>query len=558
MDFAEQIQALLKKTLQLEGTLEIPPDTKLGDYAFPCFNLAKTYKKSPHQIAQELSKQLHADFLEKVEANGPYINFFVKKSDLMTQVVTTILNQETTYGSAKKKKKILIEYPSPNTNKPLHLGHIRNILLGSTISNLYQYQGNTIIHANLNNDRGIHICKSMLAYQKWGKGKQPDKKTDHFVGDYYVRFAQEAANHPELEQEAQTMLQAWEAGDKDIRKLWKQMNTWAEEGFATTYKKFNLTFDKTYYESDIYDKGKTLVLEYLKKGVFTKDEKGAVIIDLTNEGLDKKVLLRSDGTTVYMTQDLYLAQLKEQEYHPDTSIYVVAHEQNYHFKVLFTLLNKLKIAKPETCYHLAYGMVYLPEGKMKSREGNVVDADDLIETMTNIAREELIKRYPKITKKELERRAEAIGMAALRFHILKYDPLSDITFNPQETISFEGETGPYLQYTIARINSIFTKYGTLPKKADLNLLTTPEDHLLASMLYQFSSILEEATNHYKIHYLTQYLIRLAQAFSNYYEHHQILKAEPALRDARLHLCKTVHNVLSIGLTLLGITILEEM
>ncbi len=558
MDFVAEIRALVKRQLALDAAIEEPPDPKLGDYALPCFALAKALKKSPAQVAKELAPQLRAPFLEKVEANGPYVNFFLNKQQLISEAVTSVLKQPTRYGAAKEKKRVLIEYPSPNTNKPLHLGHIRNILLGSTITALCRYRGNEVIHVNLNNDRGVHICKSMLAYQKWGRGRAPDKKPDHFVGDWYVRFAQEAAKNPELDAEAQLLLQRWEAGDKEVRKLWEQMNAWALSGFRETYAKFGLRFDKEYFESEIYEKGKALVLEYLRKGAFQKDEKGAVVVDLATEGLDKKVLLRSDGTSVYMTQDLYLAQLKEEDFHPDKSIYVVANEQNYHFKVLFIILDALKIARPENYHHLAYGMVYLPEGKMKSREGNVVDADDLIADMLALAAEELQKRYQGIPKKELERRAQAIGMAALRFHLLKHDPLSDITFDPKETIGFEGETGPYLQYTAARINSIFKKHGALPKKADLSLLTTPEDYALARMLHQFPSMLREATANYKVHYLTQHLTRLAQAFSSYYEQHHVLNAEPAVRDARLRLCQAIHAVLSIGLTLLGIAVLEEM
>ena len=558
MDFEKKILSLLKKNVKGEIALEVPPDNSLGDYAFPCFSLAKMFKKSPQQIAQELAKKLKADFLEKVEAKGPYVNFFLSKPLLVKSVLMTVLKKQRQYGKGKNKKKIVIEYPSPNTNKPLHLGHIRNILLGSTLTRLFQFQGNKVYQVNLNNDRGIHICKSMLAYQKWGVDKKPDKKPDHFVGDWYVKYSQELQQHPELEQEAQEMLRRWEVGDKIVRALWKKMNRWALQGFHETYALFNLKFDKEYFESGIYEHGKQLVLDHVKKGIFEKDQTGAVIARLEKEGLDNKVLLRSDGTSVYMTQDLYLAQLKYENFKMDQSIYVVGNEQNYHFKVLFILLKKLKVPFADQCYHLSYGMVFLPEGKMKSREGNVVDADDLVGEMIELARAAVKKRWPDLKKQEIEKRAKAIGMAALRFHILKYDPASDITFNPAESISFEGETGPYLQYCIARINSIFRKHGKDVRKADLQQLVMDQEYQLAKLQQQFPAVVAQATEQYKIHLLTRYLLDLSKAFSSYYEHYPILQAEPNIRDARLLLCKAVREVLSIGLSLLDIAVLEEM
>ncbi|MEK6812696.1 MAG: arginine--tRNA ligase [Nanoarchaeota archaeon] len=558
MDFEKKILSLLKKNVKGEIALEVPPDNSLGDYAFPCFSLAKMFKKNPQQIAQELAKKLKADFLEKVEAKGPYVNFFLSKPLLVKSVLMTVLKKQRQYGKGKNKKKIVIEYPSPNTNKPLHLGHIRNILLGSTLTRLFQFQGNKVYQVNLNNDRGIHICKSMLAYQKWGVDKKPDKKPDHFVGDWYVKYSQELQQHPELEQEAQEMLRRWEVGDKIVRALWKKMNRWALQGFHETYVLFNLKFDKEYFESGIYEHGKQLVLDHVKKGIFEKDQTGAVIARLEKEGLDNKVLLRSDGTSVYMTQDLYLAQLKYENFKMDQSIYVVGNEQNYHFKVLFILLKKLKVPFADQCYHLSYGMVFLPEGKMKSREGNVVDADDLVGEMIELARAAVKKRWPDLKKQEIEKRAKAIGMAALRFHILKYDPASDITFNPAESISFEGETGPYLQYCIARINSIFRKHGKDVRKADLQQLVMDQEYQLAKLQQQFPAVVAQATEQYKIHLLTRYLLDLSKAFSSYYEHYPILQAEPNIRDARLLLCKAVREVLSIGLSLLDIAVLEEM
>ncbi len=558
MDFEKEIAILLKKKVKGEVVLEVPPDPSLGDYAFPCFGLAKEFKKNPQQIAQELAKELKAEFLEKVEAKGSYVNFFVNKISLIESTLNMVLKEKQDYGKKNEGRKIVIEYPSPNTNKPLHLGHVRNILLGSTISRMLRFHENKVFQVNLNNDRGIHICKSMLAYQKWGKGKQPDKKTDHFVGDWYVRFTKELQNNPGLEKEAQEMLRKWEDGDNETRVLWKKMNSWALQGFNETYKKFNLKFDKEYFESEIYENGKKLVLDGLKNGLFEKDETGAVVADLEKEGMDKKVLLRSDGTSIYMTQDLYLAQLKYKDFKMDKSVYVVASEQNYHFKVLFTLLKKLKMPAAEKCYHLSYGMVYLPEGKMKSREGNVVDADDLVEEIIELAENEIKKRWPELKKSEVEKRAKAIGMAALKFHLLKFDPASDITFNPAESISFEGETGPYVQYCIARINSIFRKHGKDVKKVDFSLLNAPEEFKITKLLHEFPKIVNDAAEQYKLHFITHYLTDLSKAFSNYYEHYPVLKADPKIRDARLLLLKAVKEVLALGLGLLDIIILEEM
>ena len=558
MDFEKKILALLKKKIKVEASLEIPPDGSLGDYSLPCFALAKEFKKSPQQIAQESAGKLKADFLENVEAKGAYVNFFISKDALIKQALHDVLKEKQHYGEGKDNKKIVIEYPSPNTNKPLHLGHVRNILLGGAVARLLQFQGNTVYRANLNNDRGIHICKSMLAYQKWGKGREPDKKSDHFVGEWYVKFAQELQKNPGLEQEAQEMLRKWEAGDKNVRELWKRMNSWALHGFRETYDQFNLKFDKEYFESEIYEKGKQLVLDGVKKKIFEPDSTRAVVVDLEKEGMEKKVLLRSDGTSVYMTQDLYLAKLKYQDFRMDRSVYVVGSEQNYHFKVLFTLLKKLKVPSADACYHLSYGMVYLPEGKMKSREGNVVDADDLVADMVELAENEIKKRWPDLNKKEAEKRAKAIGMAALRFHLLRFDPASDIVFNPAESISFEGETGPYVQYSVARINSIFRKHGKDIKNVDISVLTAPEEFALAKLLYKFPQVARNAAEQYKVHLIPHYLVGLSKMFSNYYEHYPVLKAENKVRDARLLLCKAVREVLVLGLGLLDITVLEEM
>src|SRR3989344_881795 len=389
---------------------------------------------------------MDTSLLDKVAPNGPYINFYLNKKNLSTSVLHKIQQQKENYGQQSFGEKIMIEFSSPNTNKPLHLGHVRNISLGDSISRILSFLGNDVIKGCLVNDRGIHICKSMLAYKKWGHNKNPDKKSDFFVGDFYVLFAKKATEHPELEQEAQEMLRLWEKGDKEVVALWKKMNEWVYAGFEETYAKLAVSFDKYYYESAIYLFGKEIAQEGLKKEIFF-DKDGAIVAPLQEFGLPDKVLVRSDGTTIYITQDLYLALKKFEDYKLNRSIYVVGSEQNLHFQQLFAILKKLGHKFADGCYHLSYGMVNLPEGKMKSREGTVV----------------------------LQQRGKQVGIAALKFHMLKIDAAKDMVYNPKESISFEGETGPYVQYTHARISSILRKHGELA--SDISLSSIGEREL---------------------------------------------------------------------------------
>ena len=562
MDFKEELIKLLKKETKLEDIrLEVPPDPALGDYAFPCFALAKTMKKAPAEIAKDLAKKLRLDFIEKIEIKGPYLNFFLKKELFAEKVIKKILKEKEDYGKGSEKKKIIIEFPSPNTNKPLHLGHVRNMAIGQSVTSLLNFAGNKVIITNLNNDRGIHICKSMLAYKKFGKNKAPDKKSDHFVGDFYVMFNKEAEKDKDLEKEALEMLNKWEQHDKETIALWKKMNTWAVDGFIATYKRFNLKFDKIYNESEIYDKGKAVVMAGLKKGVFFKDEDGAVAIDLGKE-LGKKVLLRADGTSIYITQDLYLAEEKFKAFNPDKSVYVVGSEQNYHFKVLFKVLELLGFKEAKHCYHLSYGMVNLPEGRMKSREGTVVDADDILDEMQALAEKELKKRYESLKEKEIKERAEKIAMAAIRFFLLKIDSSQEMVFNPEQSISFEGDTGPYLQYTYARIASIFEKYGKKLAekdfKADFSLLKDEKEAELIKLLELFKDKASVAAEQYKPHLIANYLLELAHAFNEFYHKCPILQEKEELKMARLVLAYCVQQVLKSGLKLLEIDVLERM
>lgn len=587
MDPKKTILQILTSVITPDETLiETPPDDTLGDYAYPCFTLAKELKKAPNKIAEELAKKLKPKTpFKKIEAKGPYINFFFDPAALARLTLAKIHDEKEEYGkpAVVPEKSIMIEYPSPNTNKPLHLGHVRNIVLGSSVSHILNFLGNNVIQANLNNDRGIHICKSMLAYKKWGGNAQPTIKSDHFVGKFYVEYCTREKENPELEQEAQEMLRKWEAGDKETRELWKLMSAWAYSGFEDTYEKLGVNFDKYYYESDFYDKGKNIVLDGLDRGLFSKDEKGAIYADLEKQGLGKKILLRPDGTSIYITQDLYLAKTKFDEQQLDQSIYVVAHEQDHHFKVLFSLLGLLNYPTSK-CYHLSYGMVNLPSGRMKSREGTVVDADDIIANMHDLAAVEIRKRFNDLSDDEINDRAKKIGIGALKFFLVKIDPVKDMLFNPEESISFEGETGPYVQYAHARIYSIIKKFmeqhtpvfDELRKKTTnhdrdslldaffeanivkSDLLSEGHEKKIVKLLYQFPDVVAESGTKLRPNLVANYLTTLAQAFNEFYQFCPILIAEPQQRNARLFLAHCVRHVLRTGLGLLGIEAPEEM
>ena len=548
---------------EIEDLIEIPPASINYNYAFPVFRLAKFEKKDPKLIAQELVERFQIpSFIQKIEAKGPYLNFQVKNK----LVLENIFELKETYGKIqeirKDKKfnpvKVVIEYPSPNTNKPLHLGHVRNMLLGNSVYNLFKYLGHTIYQVNLNNDRGIHICKSMLAYQKWGQNEEPNKKSDHFVGDYYIKYSQKEEEDPSILKQVKEMLKKWEEGDPEIRALWEKMNKWALKGFHETYEKFGISFDKEYYESEFYYKGKDLILEGLKKGIFEKGDEGEILAKLENKyDLPNKVLLRSDGTSIYITQDIYLANLKKEDFNPDLSIFVVGNEQDLYFKQLFAVLEMLNFK--ENKYHLSYGMISLPEGKMKSREGTVVDADDILEKMQNLAYKEVDKRYPDLSEQEKDNRAKIIGMAGLRFFILKYSPRTDFVFNPKESISFEGETGPYIQYCYARIESIINKsQENISLDIDFERFTHEKELDLIKNLNYFPEIIQSAIQTYGIHLIPQYLLTLGQSFNSFYSSCPVISENKELERARLLLIKCVQIVINIGLKILGIEILESM
>jgi arginyl-tRNA synthetase len=529
----------------------------MGDYAFPCFSLARLFKKSPAAIAEDLMKKLTTgEECERITAVSGYLNFFINKKSLALAVLSSASDQN--YGRKEHDEKVVVEFASPNTNKPLHLGHMRNMSIGESVARILQFMGNKVIRTSINNDRGVHICKSMLAYLMAGKGATPEsagKKSDHFVGDFYVLFSKNAAQDPSLTEQAQKLLLKWEAGDAETRRLWKTMNGWAFDGFAQTYALFGIRFDKEYYESDIYTFGKDIINNGYTQGIFKKRDDGAVVVDLESENLGEKVLLRSDGTSVYIVQDLYLAILKKKEFDYDRSLYVVGNEQEHHFAVLKAIFKKLGYPIADRIHHLSYGMVELPEGKMKSREGTVVDADDLINETKLLASEEVRSRY-RLTEEEIDARSLKIALAAIKYQLLRVDTGKNMLFDPKKAISFEGDTGPYLLYSFARASSILRKAGTIAVEnktsADLN---TSEISLLKK-IGSFPERVEAAYEKLSPSIITNYSFELAQAFNEFYHNSPVIGSEAV--SFRLQLVCAFRSVLKKCLWLLGIEEIEEM
>ena len=572
MNYKKQIAVLLSDFIKIvvpqevEKLIEIPPKEIGYDYSFPVYTLSKVKKKPPQQIATELEIKFKKPlFISEIKAIGPYLNFKINRTVLAKEILSDIFNKGELFGKIepkdnKKSLRIVIEYPSPNTNKPLHLGHIRNICIGQTVANLLRYIGNEIFEVNLYNNRGIHICKSMLAYQKWGNNKKPEDeniKPDRFVGKYYVKFNEKLEKNPELNQEVENLLQKWEDNDPDTRATWKMMNDWAIQGFEGSFNTLNVKFKKNYFESDIYTKGREIIYNANDNENFQKVGNNAVVAKLERYNLPDKFLLRDDGTSLYITQDIYLAKKKKEDFNYDRSIYVVASEQNTYFKQLFKVLELLGFH--EEMYHLSYGMIYLPEGKMKSREGQTVDADDVLDKVEVLANNEVSKRYNNLGTEEIERRSKIIGLAALRFYILKYDPKKDFVYYPNESISFEGDTGPYVQYVYARIQSIINKAEVkITPDIDFSLFKHKTEQDLIFNLYQFPEIVKEAAEFYKPHLICQFLLNLSQEFNSFYVNCPVVSSETELKKARLFLISCIQIIIKIGLSLLGIEILEQM
>jgi len=554
-----------------------------GDLTAVMFPLLKLSRKSPEQTGQAIGERMLANEsrIESFQVIKGFLNLKMSSEYWKDQLREIERSRE--YGFASDSgKTIVIEFSSPNTNKPLHLGHVRNNLLGWSVSRLMEANGHRVIRVNLVNDRGIHICKSMLAWQKYGNGQTPAStgmKGDHLVGDYYVRFDKEykeqvrqlmrggmeqeiAEREAPLMKEAQEMLVKWEQGDSEILSLWKTMNGWVYDGFESTYKRMGVSFHKTYYESETYLLGKELVAEGLKKGVFYRKDDGSVWCDLTPDGLDQKLLLRSDGTSVYMTQDLGTAARRYDEYRFDSQIYVVGNEQNYHFQVLKLILKKLGFPWAENIIHLSYGMVELPEGKMKSREGTVVDADDLMDNMVITARETSLElgKLEDMTPGEQTILFETLGMGALKYFILKVDPRKTMLFDPRESIDFNGNTGPFIQYTYARICSILRKaieLGYQPEMCDKPMIE--KELRLVKLMTQYPQVIKDSGVAYSPAQVANFCFELAKEFNQYYHETSVLKEEDqCVRAQRLVLLKQVAKLLELSMNILGIILPEKM
>ena len=559
-----------------------------GDLTIVTFPLLKISRKSPEQTAKEIGEWLQNNITE-VERYNVIKGFLnIKFSSLFWISCLVDIIKHDNYGLKKRNssgQRIMLEYSSPNTNKPLHLGHIRNNLLGWSVARILEANGHDVISVNLVNDRGIHICKSMLAWQKFGNGETPEssnKKGDHLVGEYYVKFDKEykkqiseliekgmskddAEKQAPIILEAQEMLRLWEAKDTEVIQLWKTMNDWVYDGFGITYERLGVWFNKIYYESNTYLLGKSLVEEGLNKGVFYKKDDGSVWIDLTSDGLDHKLLLRSDGTSVYMTQDLGTAKQRYEEFNFDKHIYVVGNEQNYHFQVLKLVLKKLGCAWADDIYHLSYGMVELPEGKMKSREGTVVDADDLINEMVRTAREmsEELGKLNELDSNEADNVVNMIGLGALKYFILKVDPKKTMLFDPKESIDFNGNTGSFIQYTHARIKSVLRKAVETGIILSDNLLQNIElndkEGELIKLIADFPETLSQAGANYSPALIANYIYELAKAFNQFYQECSILKEEDInVRNLRLVLSKQIASTIKQGMYLLGIDVPEKM
>lgn len=579
----EQVCSAVESTFgQRPEKLDIgyPPAVDLGEFAVECFPLAKLLRKSPMEIAGKVAENIKkSDVIDKAVAKGPYINVSVPKDVLFRDICLDIIEKRDDFlkTSAESGRRVMVEYLAPNTNKPLHLGHLRNGALGISVSRLLENEGYDTIRANLINDRGVHICKSMLAWQRWGDGATPESegmKGDHFVGKWYVRYSQEAEKDAGLDGEVREMLRKWESKDPDIVKLWSTMNGWVYSGFDETCEKFGMLFDAVYYESETFKLGKDIITGGLKKNVFQEDSEDSenIVFHLPGEkfgtekdGKTKKVtVLRKDGTSLYITQDLGTALLKVKDHNLDRSVYVVGSEQIHHFQCLFEILGALGYEWAKGCYHLSYGMVYLPDGKMKSREGKVVDADDLVAQIESLAADEIRKRNVDnpLPEDEVARRASIIGVGAIKFYLLRVRAQQDIHFDAEESISFDGFTGPYCQYAYARISGILrtaAEEGLDGHDGDFSLLGNEEELKLIQKLIRFPDETAVAANDLNPSRLAVHIHDTAKTFNQFYNKHKVAYAEtPELAKARLALSKATAAAIKKGLYLLGIEVLEKM
>ncbi len=581
---ADAVKALYGAEVAAESI--VPSTTKKefeGNLTIVVFPFLKASHKRPEDTAREIGEYLVAncEAVEKFNVIKGFLNITIKPS-FWTSVLQSVEATEN-FGFkpvTDDSRLVMIEYSSPNTNKPLHLGHVRNNLLGFSLAKIMEANGNKVVKTNIVNDRGIHICKSMLAWLKWGNGITPEKagkKGDHLIGDFYVAFdkhykeelqqlidggmtKEEAEANSTLMKEARTMLKKWEDGDEEVRSLWRTMNEWVYAGFDETYARMGVSFDKIYYESNTYLEGKEKVLEGLEKGIFYRKDDNSVWADLTADGLDQKLLLRTDGTSVYMTQDIGTAKLRFQDYPIDQMIYVVGNEQNYHFQVLSLLLDKLGFSWGKDLIHFSYGMVELPNGKMKSREGTVVDADELMDEMIATARKMSEGRLKGVPEEEMDDVYRIIGLGALKYFILKVDPRKNMLFNPQESIDFNGNTGPFVQYTYARIRSVLRKSDEADAATDITAYEPNEKEIeIIQRIADFPSVVSEAGRTYSPALIANYVFELAKGYNQFYHDYSILKEENGVARAfRLHLSRTVADIIRRGFSLLGVEVPERM
>jgi len=563
------MEDLLKKTIVKilkdagmeceEKNLEIPPQPSFGDMSFPCFELAKMQKRNPQHIAVEIAQRLVVpkdSVVKSIVATAGYVNFFFAWEKVAGKLLKEVLTEKSNYGRLKNKKKVMVEFSAPNTNKPMHIGHARNNVLGDSLSRILDFAGNSVVRANYPGDIGLHVAKSMVGYMKWGQGKEPDKKPDHFVGQFYVRFVNEVKNNPQLEDEARELLRKWEDGDKATLALWKKMKEWCLKGFNETYKKLDVNFDVWLYESDLEKSGKEIVKKMLDKGIAFKSPEGAVVADLEKYGLPSCIILRSDGTSLYGTKDLQLAIEKFEKYKIDKSIYVVASDQKTYLQQIFKILELLGYEKAKECYHLTYGLVMLPEGKMSSREGRVVLLDDLVAELEKLAGDVVSKANPDIDEKNKKNISEQVALAALKYALLKVSPEKNIIFDKSEVVQFEGDTGPYIQYAHTRCCGILEKAGKWKPDFNQENISEQEKNLVKNII-RFPLVVEEAARDLRPHYVCNYVYDLATAFSTFYHACSVLQAEKE-KEFRLTLVKATEIILSSALELLGIVPLEKM
>ena len=554
-----------------------------GNLTVVVFPFLKASRKAPEATAAEMGQWLkeNVDAVADFNVIKGFLNISVDPAFWRNQLLSVAADDSFGFREATEDSPlVMVEYSSPNTNKPLHLGHVRNNLLGYSVAQILKANGNRVVKTNIVNDRGIHICKSMLAWKKWGEGATPEsagKKGDHLIGDFYVAFdkhfkdevkaimeekkieKEEAEKLSPLMEEAREMLRRWEKGDEEVRSLWKMMNEWVYAGFDETYRRMGVDFDKIYYESDTYLEGKDLVLGGLEKGIMYRKEDGSVWADLTADGLDHKLLLRADGTSVYMTQDIGTAKLRYRDFPIDRMIYVVGNEQNYHFQVLSLLLDKLGFKWGKDLVHFSYGMVELPEGKMKSREGTVVDADDLMATMIADAADASADRFRDMPAEEAAEISRMVGLGALKYFLLKVDPRKNMLFNPKESIDFNGNTGPFLQYTYARIRSVMRKAGDIDTAAMAHAIPYEKETSLIQKVADFPSIVAEAGRSLSPALIANYCYDLAKEYNQFYHDYSILREEDmAVKALRLELSSVVARTLRSAASLLGIEMPERM